>query len=287
VRFTTNLNDPLATHTQLNRYFLAMLVAIVLSYGVIGCRRSSAVPVVARNTVVPELGAEFAETKNNLNLIMQRVPAGSFMMGSPDNEGYKEEHPQHRVTVKSFYIGKYEITQAQWQAVMGNNPAKFTGDLIRPVENVSWNDTQEFCRKLNALTGQTYSLPSEAEWEYAARAGTTGAYAGEIDAMGWHHANAGGTTHPVGQKLPNAFGLFDMHGNVWEWCEDTWKNSYHDMPTDGASWLKGSDRDRLLRGGAWDGNAEICRSAVRNINAPPSDGFPNLGFRVVLSARTP
>lgn len=184
---------------------------------------------------------------------MVYVQGGAFLMGSPENETGRtvDEGPQRRVSVPGFYIGKYEVTQAQWRAVMGNNPSSFKGDN-RPVENVSWNDAQEFCRKLSQMTGKTYRLPSEAEWEYAARAGTTGPYAGNLDAMGWYEKNSGGKTQPVGQKQANAWGLFDMHGNVWEWCEDFWHANYNGAPTDGSAWLSGGDsRYRVLRGGSW------------------------------------
>ena len=252
-----------------------------------------AVATVTRAPTLPDLGPEFIETKNNLSLVMKRVLNGSFMMGSHDLEAgrYPDEGPQHQVTVKDFYIGKYEITQAQWQTVMDTSPARFTGDLQRPVENISWNDAREFCQKLNALTGKTYSLPSEAEWEYAARAKTTTPYAGDLDAMGWYDKDLDKTTHPVGQKQANAFGLFDMHGNVWEWCEDVWHDRYGEHhgnpPTNGAAWLSGGDpKYRILRGGSWGSDWRHCRSADR-ISYTPGYRNWNNGFRVVLGSRTP
>jgi formylglycine-generating enzyme required for sulfatase activity len=218
---------------------------------------------------------------------MVYVTGGSFLMGSPENEPgrYKDEGPQHRVTVQDFYIGKYEVTQAQWRAVMGTNPSSFKGDNL-PVENVSWNDAKEFCRKLSQMTGKEYRLPTEAEWEYACRAKTTGAYAGDLDAMAWYDKNSGSKTHPVGQKQPNAFGLYDMHGNVWEWCEDQWHDSYNGAPTDGRAWtdISATGSDRVFRGGGWGYYAVICRSADRH-NGAPGDRGDYVGFRLVRVGR--
>jgi formylglycine-generating enzyme required for sulfatase activity len=232
---------------------------------------------------------DLVENINGVKLVMVRVPGGEFQMGSPSNEqGHLEwEGPQHRVTVPGFYIGKYEVTQAQWKAVMGsgNNPSRFKGDDL-PVENVSWNDAKDFCQKLSALTGKTYRLPSEAEWEYACRAKTTGAYAGNLDAMAWYSNNSGSETHPVGQKQANAFGLFDMHGNVWEWCEDHWQNSYNGAPTDGSAWvdISATGSDRVDRGGGWGIVAVYCRSAYR-ISGAPGIRYGYLGFRLVRIGR--
>ncbi|MBI4570177.1 MAG: formylglycine-generating enzyme family protein, partial [Planctomycetes bacterium] len=167
-----------------------------------------------------------------LRLVLR--PAGTFLMGSPADETgrWTCEGPQHRVNVSAFLMGKYEVTQHQWQAVMGSNPSEFTNaGLDAPVETVSWDDCQKFCEKAGLR------LPSEAEWEYACRAGTTTRYSfGDAESAlaeyAWHDANSGGTTHPVGQKKPNGWGLYDMHGNVWEWCEDWYHDSYNGAPTD-------------------------------------------------------
>ena len=207
---------------------------------------------------------------------MVKIPAGSFMMGSDNGES--DEKPVHRVNISnSFYMGKYEVTRAQWKAVTGNNPSYFKGDDL-PVEQVSWDDVKDFIRKLNNLQSDyEYRLPTEAEWEYACRAGTTGDYAGNLDSMAWYGANSGNKTHSVGQKQPNAFGLYDMHGNVWEWTED-WYGSYSSgTVTDPTGGLSGSRR--VGRGGGWFSSAVDLRSAVRGGDAP-SDRLNNLGFRL-------
>jgi formylglycine-generating enzyme required for sulfatase activity len=235
----------------------------------------------------PELPSSITENLNGVELAMILVPGGKFKMGSPEGEGNDNERPQHDATVPSFYIGKYQVTQEQWQAVMGNNPSVFKGDNL-PVENVSWNDAREFCKKLSQITGKEYRLPSEAEWEYACRAGTTGDYAGKLDEMAWYEDNSEKKTHPVGLKKPNAFGLYDMHGNVWEWCEDVWHKNYDGAPIDGSAWVSGGDSNRRrLRGGSWHYVAFLCRSACR-LNLHPGNRGSSLGFRVVVSvARTP
>ena len=180
-------------------------------------------------------------------------------------------------------MGKYEVTQAQWQSLMGNNPSYFKecgGDC--PVDQVSWQDAQEFLDKLNDLNdGFHYRLPTEAEWEYACRAGTIGDYAGNLKEMAWYSENSGNRTHAVGQKQPNAWGLADMHGNVWEWCEDWYHETYYDAPTDGSAWLSGGEQKyRVLRGGAWSYNASILRSAIRYYFTPDARD-PLIGFRLV------
>ncbi len=220
---------------------------------------------------------------------MVYVTGGSFLMGSPENEPDRssDEGPQHRVTVQSFYIGKYEVTQAQWRAVMGSNPSYLKGDNL-PVENVSWNDAKEFCRKLSQMTGKEYRLPTEAEWEYACRAKTTGAYAGDLDAMAWYSKNSDPKTHPVGQRQPNAFGIYDMHGNVWEWCSDWYSSSYYaecerqGTVTDPQGPSTGSYR--VSRGGGWYSYAVRCRSAIRN-NGAPGYRIDSLGCRLVRVGR--
>lgn len=208
---------------------------------------------------------------------MVLVPGGSFQMGG---DKHKDEKPLHEVTIPAFYIGKFQITQAQWRAVMGDKvKPNFKGDNL-PMENVSWYDAKEFCEKLAELTGKAYRLPSEAEWEYACRAGTTGDYAGKLDEMSNQSSSQ---TYAVGQYKPNAFGLYDMHGNVWEWCEDVWHNDYKGAPADGSAWLSSGDSTyRVLRGGSWYVYGRFCRSSFRNWNLPGDIGY-DVGFRIVFS----
>jgi formylglycine-generating enzyme required for sulfatase activity len=236
---------------------------------------------------------------NGVTLEMVSIPAGAFLMGSPNNEAGREdrEGPQHRVTLSTFWMSKFQITQAQWQAIMGTNPSSFKGSLQLPVESVSWDEANTFCLKLSLKTGKTYRLPSEAEWEYACRAGTTTPfYFGEtitpelVNYDGNYNYAAGPKgvyrekTTPVGSFPPNDFGLFDMHGNVWEWCADVWHDNYHGAPTDGSVWETGGDHSyRLLRGGSWYAYAVWCRAAHRHVGTPDSRD-DSIGLRVVRCA---
>ena len=212
-----------------------------------------------------------------------KIPGGSFQMGS--NDGDSNEKPVHKVTIRPFYMMTTEVTQGMWKKVMGNNPSNFKGDNL-PVERVSWNDCQAFLKKLNSkYPGKTYRLPTEAEWEYACRAGTTTKYySGNRDSdlgrVGWYRGNAGSKTHPVGQKSPNSWGLYDMHGNVYEWCSD-W---YGDYPSGSMTDPQGpsSGKYRVLRGGSWSSGAYYCRSAIRYYS-PPSSTYNIYGFRIVFS----
>jgi formylglycine-generating enzyme required for sulfatase activity len=240
---------------------------------------------------------------NGVKLEMAAIPGGSFMMGSPENEErrYDNESPQHQVTVPSFFMGKYPVTQAQYQAIMGTNPSYFKGSN-RPVECVSWDNAVAFCEKLSQITGKTYRLPSEAEWEYACRAGTTTPFHfGETITTDLANYNGNYTygqepkgvyrreTTEVGSfGVANNFGLYDMHGNVWEWCQDNWHSNYEGAPIDGSAWLgiEKNTNTRLLRGGSWVNDPDDCRSAFRYTFNLAYDY--ELGFRVVCSgaART-
>jgi formylglycine-generating enzyme required for sulfatase activity len=243
-----------------------------------------------------------------------RINGGTFTMGSPANESGRDgDEIQHQVTVSSFYLGKYPVTQKEYQAVMGTNPSRFKGDNL-PVETVSWYDAVEYCNRRSQKEGLSpaytinknqsdpnnknsrddvkwtvtvnknangYRLPTEAEWEYACRAGTPTAYntgAAISDNTGWYDANSGNKTHPVGQKAANAWGLHDMHGNVWEWCWD-WMGDYTSVAqTDPMGAASGANR--VVRGGSWNDSAEIVRSAYRYYSTP-SLRYGDIGFRLV------
>lgn len=234
---------------------------------------------------------------NGETLELMLMPNGTFTMGSPSTEMERSdnESPQHSVTIPAFYLGKYPVTQGQWEAIMGSNPSSFKG-ANRPVEEVSWNDAVEFCQKLSQESGKDYRLPSEAEWEYACRAGTTTPfYFGETITP--ELANYNGTitygsgpegefreqTTDVGNFPPNAFGLYDMHGNVWEWCQDNWHDNYEGAPTDGRAWTNENDDFRIIRGGSWYDYPRRCRSAPRYRYAP-GNGSRVIGIRLALSA---
>jgi formylglycine-generating enzyme required for sulfatase activity len=221
---------------------------------------------------------------------------GTFTMGSPVSEvgpgnERSNERPTHRVTIsKGFWLGKTPVTQGQYQAVMGDNPSNFANvGPDAPVETVSWNDAMEFCRKLTEQErgagrlpeGYAYMLPSEAQWEYACRAGTTGARYGNLDDIAWYNANSGMTTHPVAQKQPNAWGLYDMLGNVEQWCSDWYSFPY---PGENVTDPVGADSgsNRVIRGSDWLGPAVTCRAAIRFWYAP-GYRYSCLGFRVALA----
>jgi formylglycine-generating enzyme required for sulfatase activity len=194
------------------------------------------------------------------------IPVGSFEMGS--NSGASDEKPVHSVRIgKAFALAKTEVTQKQWRAIMGSDPAelKFKGCDDCPVERVNWNEVKEFTTKLSQMTGKTYRLPSEAEWEYACRAGGTHTYCGSdnVDNVAWYDKNSGSKTHAVAGKQANAWGLYDMSGNVWEWTEDCWNGSYSGAPTDGSAWITGECVRRVLRGGSWYNNPQYSRAASR------------------------
>jgi formylglycine-generating enzyme required for sulfatase activity len=227
----------------------------------------------------------------DLGLEMLPISPGRFAMGSASG-GLDHERPVTQVTIsRPFWLGKTEVTQAQWEALMGSDPSNFKGANL-PVEQVTWDEAMAFCQKLTEREraagrlpeGYAYTLPTETQWEYACRAGTTGDYAGHLDTMGWYDANSGNSTNPVGQKQANAWGLHDMHGNVWEWCLDWYGNYPGGSVTDPSG--PGSGSHRVIRGGSWLPFAVNCRSAFRFM-ITPDIRENSLGFRVALTpART-
>ena len=230
----------------------------------------------------------FTETTDNLNLEMILVEGGSFTMGAtPEQEpdADSREKPAHKVTLSDYYVGKYPVTQKQWQAVIGENPSSFKGN-DRPVESVSWDDAQQFLFKLNKRTGKNYRLPTEAEWEYAARGGKESRgyrYSGSdnLSDVGWFSDNSGSETQPVGCKKANELGIHDMSGNVWEWCNDWYDDSYYKTSPERNPQGPSSGSDRVRRGGSWYDDARRCRVADRDYFSPGIRNL-NLGFRLVL-----
>ncbi len=251
----------------------------------------------------------FENLEDDISLEMVLIPGGSFEMGAAENEleSNEDELPPHLVTVSTFFMGRYPVTQAQWRAAAGfpkieleiePDPANFKGD-DRPVESVNWHEAVEFCQRLSRKTDRNYRLPSEAEWEYACRAGTkTPFHFGET--ITTELANYDGNyvygketkgeyreqTTAVGQfGIANNFGLCDLHGNVWEWCADPWHDNYEGAPADGSVWEEGGDDSRrLLRGGSWNDDPRYCRSAYRSYDSSV-DLSSSIGFRVVCAVR--
>jgi len=241
----------------------------------------------ASSATVPQVAPANTQ-RNPFEPEMVYVQGGAFMIGCTSEQGgdcLADEKPAHQVTVSSFYIGKYEVTQAQWKTVMGSNPSYFKGDNL-PVESVSWNDVQEFIRKLNAQTGKQYRLPTEAEWEFACRGGLQSAhykYSGSnnLNDIAWYSDNSGNTTHPVGTKSPNELGIYDMSGNVWEWCNDWYGNYSSAVQTNPQGPASGSDR--VFRGGGWNDGARFVRVSIRGSYTPVSRDS-SLGFRLSCSS---
>lgn len=239
-------------------------------------------PMLLNQEITVDLG-------NGVTMQMVLIPTGEFLMGLPDSvtTAWGDEKPQHRVRIsKPFYLAKYEVTQQQWQTVMGNNPSVFTAPR-NPIENVSWNDAKAFCDRVAQKDGKEYRLPTEAEWEYACRGGAQtqwsfGDNESNLEEYAWFAGNSSHQTHGVGQKMPNAWGLHDMHGNVWEWCRDCYDDSYYqnsaaedpEGPTSGSR--------RVTRGGSWDNQANGCRAASRG-NSAIEYRYRNLGFRVAMT----
>jgi len=243
-------------------------------------RQAEMVPPSPPAVPVPATGRE---TDLVAGIELVPVPGGCFQMGDTFGDGLPSEKPAHAVCVDDFSMGKFEVTQAQWERVMGANPASFKGGQ-NPVENVSWHDVQDFILRVNQLTGKAYRLPTEAEWEYACRSGDKQEkYCGgdKLDTLGWNKANSKKKSHPVGQKQANGMGLYDMSGNVWEWCEDWHEENYYAASPRQNPPGPSAGTSRVFRGGGWEAGPWVARSASRNGNAPDVRK-DNLGFRLVL-----
>ena len=226
-------------------------------------------------------------TVNGVSFKMIKVDGGTFRMGSNDSEASSDEKPVHSVTLSDYYIGETEVTQELWVAVMGSNPSYFRGST-KPVENVSWNDCREFIKKLNQLTGKNFRFPTEAEWEYAARGGNKSRgykYSGSnnISDVAWYSDNSSWATHPVCIKSPNELGLYDMSGNVWEWCSDWYGENYYSSSPQTNPIGPNSGSSRVFRGGNYISDAQFCRVAIRGRNTPDLR-FDGLGLRLVCAS---
>lgn len=283
-----------------NRLYLTLVMSIVILAGVFasGCADSGdavkdETGVNQDNVSSPndentgQVEASGNSFVNSVGMEFVKIPAGEFIMGAPEDETYSDrnERPTHEVTISNaYYMGVCEVTQQQWEEIMGSNPSGFIGDDL-PVERVSWTEANKFIALLNEKEAtDTYRLPTEAEWEYAARADTSSAYSfGDDPEMladyGWYKDNSEDMTHAVGTKKANFWGLYDVHGNVAEWVMDEYHSNYQNAPTDGSEWADGVSR-RVIRGGSWN-NADVnCRSAYREDLGEGSHA-DNVGFRIV------
>ena len=244
----------------------------------------------------PGIAHQFSQDLGSgVSLEMVAIPGGKAQMGSAGHAGYPDEHPQHPTFISPFFLGKFEVNQEQWQAVMGKSlPVRFIGPSL-PVDRACWTDGMDFCKKLSEKTGRAYRLPSEAEWEYACRAGSAtpfyfgptlttnlANYVGEHTYAAEPKGIYRHSTTPGGSFPPNAFGLYDMHGNLWEWCADSWHEDYTGAPLDGSAWVERGAHSRVVRGGSWHETPAHCRSAVRlKYDQAERDDF--VGFRLALT----
>ena len=283
-----------------------LCVLVVNAQGIIVRKPSKKQPTTQTSTAAKKqttttkpakkTSAPTSSTNSNRQRILQEladnmayVQGSTFTMGATSEQGSDaedDEKPAHSVTLSSYYIGKTEVTQELWQAVMGNNPSRFKGNR-KPVECVSWDDCQTFISKLNSLTGKKFRLPTEAEWEFAARGGIKSQgykYSGSntLGDVAWYEENSGDTTHDVGTKSPNELGLYDMNGNVWEWCSDWYGDEYYGSSPSNNPTGPGSGAFRVCRGGSWDHGARYCRSSDRG-NGTLVNRINNLGLRLCLS----
>lgn len=260
---------------------IKLVVAVVFVLGVAG--GLALLGYQQGKDVEADQQAELEMISNSIGMRLMALPAGQFVMG----EDMPGRGPVHEVKVPALYMSAHEVTQAQWQAVMGFNPSEFQ-DPRRPVENVTWLETQSFLEELNRMEGTNkYRLPTEAEWEYAARAGSQGAYffgndTAQLSAYAWFDASSKIGTQAVGRHRPNSWGLYDMYGNVWEWVQDCWHDDYTAAPSDSRAWGGGDCGLRVLRGGGWANRADYLGSTIRGSYEVKAEANSN-GFRVVLS----
>ncbi len=264
-------------------YLLSALLFLVSCSGHVKNGAGKGTDLEERVTVV-ETDSNLTVTVDDVTFKMIRVEGGSFLMGS--NDGYESEKPIHQVTLNSYFIGETEVTQELWEVVMGSNPSEFVGEK-RPVESVSWEKCQTFISKLNELTGKSFRLPTEAEWEFAARGGNRSngyTYSGSntVDEVAWYYSNSDNTTHDVATKDANELGIYDMSGNVYEWCHD-WENpKYYSMSPEKNPTGPSSGSFRVCRGGSWYGDdATVCRVAYR-CSGPPAQADCSIGLRLAL-----
>ncbi len=260
-----------------------------------GARSAGKVQVVRQGTNKAGLETMTVQLAPGVEMAFIRVPPGEFLMGSPPEEPGRmpSEGPPHRVRIeRGFYLGRCEVTQQQWQAVMGENPSWYSGDPLQPVERIHWVECRRFCRTLSDKLDRTVRLPTEAEWEYACRAGTTtpyffGAAAAAAEQYAWFRDNAGAKPQAVGQLAPNPWGFHDILGNVWEWCEDPWHETYDGAPADGRAWESGDALNhlRVLRGGAWRVPRDWLRSAFR-YRRTAGMRAAYIGLRLVIEEET-
>ena len=269
-------------------FILVIILFTLIPANIFGCIKAKKNRTADDNSAIGNMPVKKRIRVKGVHFNMIKVEGGTFTMGCTSEQGsdcFDSEKPAHEVKLSTFYIGETEVTQTLWKAVMGSNPSSVKKKGDYPVEKVSWDDCQDFIYKLNQLTGMTFRLPTEAEWEFAARGGNKSKgykYSGgdTVDDVAWYRSNAGRSTHPVATKMPNELGLYDMSGNVWEWCQD-WHDSYPSASQQTNPKGASNGVARILRGGSWYGQQGYCRVSDRFFN-PQGFRVDTNGFRLVL-----